>query len=132
LTNFSLYFDHERFFNISQKITKLMWKSSITMFLLLLSSIQYLKEKSSQELNSLFLGSGHILSSFPFAWTILGIDSGSCRKIGDFLSHKYWMPFGKLSYSIYMVHSVIQHALIFSNKQANKIGTSQLVSIDLV
>jgi peptidoglycan/LPS O-acetylase OafA/YrhL len=88
----------------------------------------YLYNETSLELNSLFISTSRNFWAFSVSWVIFALDFGSCKWLGDFLSHKLWLPLGKLSFSIYLAHPVLQYALMSSQKQSISFDRLQMVS----
>lgn len=70
---------------------------------------------------NVFLDSyGRTFWSLSVSWIILGCHYEREGLINRFLSSKFWIPFGKLGLSIYLVHPIVQYNLVaFSGKQTN-------------
>lgn len=57
-----------------------------------------------------------VLWSVSLSWIIFACVKGYGGFINSFLSHCYWQPLARLSYSIYLVHLSLQYILVSSEK----------------
>jgi peptidoglycan/LPS O-acetylase OafA/YrhL len=106
---------------IYQKIGIIVWTAVIAFF----ATLGLLNNEESS--NALFFSSNRNVWALFIVWFIFALDCGTLKRLGDFLSHKLWMPLGKLSYSIYMTHTLVQMALIVSQKQPTNFDVFRMV-----
>lgn len=108
-----------------------MWTFTIIALstILVAFNADYLYSETSPKLNAFFISTARNFWGVLIAWFVFALHFGSCKWLGDFMSHRFWMPLGKLSFSIYLTHPVLQYVLITSNKQPIDFGTLQLVKI---
>jgi peptidoglycan/LPS O-acetylase OafA/YrhL len=85
---------------------------------------------TSFELNSFIISTHKNFGAVLFAWRVCALNSGSNKWFNDFLSWKFWLPLEKLSFSIFLVHPMIQYALISSQRQPNNFE-AQIVNYKL-
>lgn len=50
-------------------------------------------------------------------WIIYSCHAGINKSINEFLSHKFWIPFGRMGLSVYLVHPVIYRFNAFQLKE---------------
>lgn len=91
-------------------------------------SAGYFDNQTSSELNSFFISSFRNFWAFSIAWVIFALDFGSWTFFDKILSHKLWLPLGKLSFCLFMVHPVLQSSLMSSQKQPISFDRLQMVN----
>lgn len=77
----------------------------------------YFLRETSKIINSTFLATYRMLWAVSMAWVIFAFDNGSFKWISWLFNHKLWIPIGKLSLSMYLIHPIVIAAQISSNKQ---------------
>lgn len=107
-----------------------MWTIAISVFAAtsLTYVLKYLSDETSIAFNAFFIASSRNLWALSVAWFIFAFDCGSGRWINDFLSHRYWIPIGRIGLCLYLVHPVVQYASVSSQKQPISIDMLQMVS----
>lgn len=70
---------------------------------------------------------GKVFWAWSIVWIILACQNGHGGIVNNFLSHKFWMPFSKLGFAIYLSHMVIQHNIIASSPLQTDFETLHMV-----
>lgn len=92
---------------------------SLAAFIMILLGIFFytdLHDSPSHHLNSLYIATSRIFWGIAIALNIYAFHFGSLKRVSDFLSRPFWTPFGKLSFSLYLTHTVVQYAGISLQK----------------
>jgi peptidoglycan/LPS O-acetylase OafA/YrhL len=92
----------------------------------------YWNDQLSLEYNALFTATYRFSWALPIAWWIYALDSGSGEKFNEILSHRFWIPLGKLGFCLYLVHPVFQYALLSSQTSPITFGMLEVVRSPLV
>lgn len=91
-----------------------MWILCIAVMSAVVFTINFLfnETETFYELNFLFIVTGRNIWAIVIAWIVFALHFGPCNKrLGDFMSHRFWMPLGKLTFCIYLTHPVVQYVL---------------------
>lgn len=80
-------------------------------------------------MNSLFLGTYRLSFSLPIAWLIYASHRGCGGIVNRILSSRFWIPLSKLSYSLYLISSVVQHNLVASQPHEISFESHDMVSL---
>lgn len=87
--------------------------------------------EKSNLINSTFLATYRLLWAVTMSWVIFAFHNGSLAWISWIFNHKVWIPLGKLTLSMYLIHPIVIASRISSNKQPIDFEILQLVR-DLV
>lgn len=90
---------------------------------------KYLYGEIPQLMDSLTISTIRNFYGIVIAWMILKLEFGSWKWLGNFMSHKLWAPLGKLSFSLYLIHPVLQYTMMASRKQPIDFEKLQMVTI---
>lgn len=70
---------------------------------------------------------GRVLWALSIVWIIVACQCGEAGLVKSFLSHKLWIPLGKLGLGIYLTHTVIQCNLVASSTVQTNFETFHMV-----
>ncbi|KAL7026866.1 hypothetical protein ACKWTF_005209 [Chironomus riparius] len=112
-------------------ISAFFWIVSIsgifTVIYLLYPFHQILDNNTSREANYLYIGFARNIFALCLAWFVIGCATGSGSVIRWLLSLSIWMPFAKMSISIYIVSLSAQMVTIASWKTPYFFGVSEML-----
>lgn len=89
--------------------------------------LKYWDGQTSPVFNAFFLIAYRNIWALSMAWFIFAFEYGSWKWLGDVLSHKLWLPLGRLGLSLYLVHPALQIALLSSQKHPISYDSFQMV-----
>jgi hypothetical protein len=110
------------------------WKFFIWLFILFVltislhCSIYYEFFGRQILLNALFIGFGRSFWAIAIALLIFMCQNGNGGIINTFSSHTFWTPISKVGLSLYLVHPVLQHNFISSQKHEMNLEIGHMVT----
>lgn len=75
---------------------------------------------------------GKVFWAWSIVWIILASQNGHGGIVNNFLSHKFWMPFSKLGFTMYLAHMVIQHNIVAASPLQTDFETLHMVSRNIM
>lgn len=119
---------------IFQRISIAGWSISIMLFVFIASSFLsgYFLHETSKLINSTFLATFRLLWTVSMAWVIFAFDNGSWKWISRIFNHKLWIPLGKLTLTMYLVHPIVIASRISSNKRPIDFEIFELVRTNII
>lgn len=79
-------------------------------------------------MNSLLVSTIRSIWAISIAWIIFMCQTGEFKLMNKLLSSRYWMPIGKLGFTLYLVHPVLQYNFTASQDQNTNFELPRMVS----
>ena len=78
--------------------------------------------------NAVFLSFARITWGLAISWIIFSCQCGLNKHLNRFLSWKFWIPFGRIGLSIYLIHPVLQLNFVIWQGEEVSLEIGQMVS----
>jgi peptidoglycan/LPS O-acetylase OafA/YrhL len=78
-------------------------------------------------LNAFFIAFSRIVWGLSIAWVIFACHNGSGGFVNKFLSCRWWIPVGRIGFSLYLIHPVLMYN--FTAMDPTNLDTGHIVSV---